>query len=129
MTAPRQVQRVDSRNPTYRDLAGDRVGGTLPSPPTERHSSRDQPVDRRERETFGLAVIPAEAPEDSHILRQLLLGVQSEAVFQGSIAAGRGHLWCLAARLPQPYRLAIIPGVGVVEVMQQAHRSRVFLHG
>jgi len=114
---------MDAGDPAHREFGRGRVERPVPRPAGNRNPTGSQAVDCGEREAFRLPVIPAEPAKEAGVLGQLLFHVQSESVFQCSVAACVRNLWSPATRFRLPDRigtdrLGIAARVGVIPVVQ-----------
>ena len=84
-----------------------------------------QTVDRGEREVFGLAVVPAEAREDTDVARDLLLHVHAGPILQRADLSHCRDVRRRCRQLGESHSLSVISGVRVIGVTQQSDGSRM----
>src|SRR5262249_5429182 len=99
-----------------------------PAPPalaSHISAQRDRLIDFRVGERFALAFIPTPAPEDARLAAQLLLEIDSNAVFDSPLTAMRLNVGDgLMARQERVNSIAVAPHIGVIDVGEQTHASR-----
>src|ERR1700733_7133866 len=88
----RQIDGMNTGNPAGGERGGHRVVFPLPPRSFHRDPAAGQPVDGREGEVLGLAVIPAQPDEDPDIARDLLFQVHAGPVLKRSHMPHRVHV-------------------------------------
>src|SRR5260370_41007962 len=121
--AARQVRGVNARNSANRQCRRGGVERAVPAAARDGYATAGQPVDRREREALGFAVIPAEANERSNVLRDFLLHIHPKSVFASADAQRSVHVGSAAGAIRKLNRLRVPAGIGAIEKAQYAQST------
>jgi len=121
--APRQVDGMHARKSAGGEGSGSDIFFSPPGGSFERDSAARQPVDGREREVLGLAIIPAQAREEAGIARDLLFNVEARSVLESSWAVHGSDVRRGAGLRGPAQSIAVAAGVGVIQVPEQPDRA------
>src|SRR5947208_13437469 len=120
---------MDAGDPADGEFGRCRIKRTAPAAPSDRDSSRSQPVYRRECEALCLSVVPSKPCENADVPCEILLQVQAESILQRAIAArirnGRGD----GRDLRTPERFAVAACIRVIPEVQRAYCARLISEG